>query len=205
MCIWGVVYLWLLCIWWSGVPELVNCALRCFVPTKRTLWCSLSATKHWKSHFYRAAPGSFNHDFTTFLQSENKFKQTVGCKILILYFTLLYSIEAKMYKALLYCSLQCIFRFINCILYVAHSTLYIVWCTCTHCTIYIELTSMSGDAADRRMAQTAGVQWSAPLNRNILILMNCELWILMNCATDSCSVSSLEQNLDSDQLRWDKC
>ena len=129
MCIWGVVYLWLLCIWWSGVPELVNCALRCFVPTKRTLWCSLSATKHWKSHFYRAAPGSFNHDFTTFLQSENKFKQTIGCKILILYVHFYILLKQKCIKHFyivhfsVYSDLSIVYymlHIVHCILYDVH-------------------------------------------------------------------------------------
>ena len=114
-------FLWLkvACIWWlSCVQELVNWALRCFVPTKRTLWCSLSATKHWKSHFYRAAPGSFNHDFTTFLQSENKFKQTVGCKILILYLHFYILLSSKNVYSTLYCSV-----------YIQIDQLYITYCT----------------------------------------------------------------------------
>ena len=169
------VYLWLLCIWWSGVPELVNCALRCFVPTKRTLWCSLSATKHWKSHLYRAAPGSFNHNFRTFLQSENKFKQTVGCKILILYLHFYILLTSKNVYSTLYCSV-----------YIQIDQLYITYCTLysVHCIMYM-YTLYNIHRVDKH-------EWGRSWQKN-------------GSDSCTVVDPPLNRNFDSDQLRWDEC
>ena len=97
-------FLWLkvACIWWlSCVQELVNWALRCFVPTKRTLRCSLSATKHWKSHFHSEQFSTrISQPFFNALQWINKFKQSAEQQKIYNFHYMLYTLLCKHTKQL---------------------------------------------------------------------------------------------------------